>query len=266
MEKIKGTTVELDILEQGKIALVTLNRPEVLNTLNTQLAMDLGKVVDHMKDDETIRAVILTGKGRAFCAGGDLEEFSGAADPKQFLRDLVDIVHKNILKARLMNAPWIAAINGPCFGVGLSLACSCDFRVASEKAKFRVAFTGVGLTPDSSLPYYLPRIVGLTKATEMIMLNDVLSAEEALKIGLLNKVTEQEKVEDDSLSLARKLAEMPTFALGMDKKMLDFCFCQTLEAHLDLERECLGESGGTGDFQEGCRAFFERRKPDFKGR
>jgi 2-(1,2-epoxy-1,2-dihydrophenyl)acetyl-CoA isomerase len=259
------STVELEVFEEGKVALVRLNRPDALNALNTQLAQDLANVVHQLDGDEKVRTVILTGKGRAFCAGGDLAEFREAADPKQFIHDLAGNVHKSVLKMRGMNAPWIAAINGPCFGVGLSLTCCCDLRIASTEAKFSVGFTGVGLSPDSSLLYYLPKIVGLTKATEMTLLNNAFSAEEALQLGLVSRVVVQDKVEEETLEMATKLADMPTLALGMNKRMLDASFCDTLEQHLALELECVSESAGTADFQEGCAAFFERRKPDFKG-
>jgi 2-(1,2-epoxy-1,2-dihydrophenyl)acetyl-CoA isomerase len=260
------STVDLEVIEQGKIALVGLNRPDALNALNTEFAADLGEVVDRLHEDEKIRAVILTGKGRAFCAGGDLAEFRAAPDPRQFIHELAGSVHKSVLKMRGMNAPWVAAINGPCFGVGLSLASCCDLRVASTDATFSVGFTGVGLSPDSSLLYYLPKIVGLTKATEMTLLNMVLSAEEALEIHLVSRITEPEKLAEASFEMAKRLANMPTSALGMDKKMLDASFSDTLEQHLELELGCVSESAGTADFQEGCAAFFERRKPEFKGR
>jgi 2-(1,2-epoxy-1,2-dihydrophenyl)acetyl-CoA isomerase len=258
------STVDLEVVEEG-VALVSFNRPDALNALNTPFAEDFGKVIDQINEEEKIRAVIVTGKGRAFCAGGDLAEFRAATDPKQFLRDLAGSVHKSVLKMRGMNAPWVAAINGPCFGVGLSLACCCDLRIASSEATFRVGFTGVGLAPDSSLLYYLPKIVGLAKAAEMTLLNTALSSENALKMDLVNKVVEPEKLAEEAFAIAKKLANMPTIALGMDKRMLDASFSDTLEQHLELELECLSESAGTADFQEGCAAFFERRKPDFRG-
>ncbi len=257
--------VDVEVVEGGKIALVGFNRPKALNALNTQFAEDLGIALDQLNDEEKIRAVIVTGKGRAFCAGGDLAEFKAAADPKQFLHELAGNVHKSVLKMRGMDAPWVAAINGPCFGVGLSLACCCDLRIASTEATFSVGFTGVGLSPDSSLLYYLPKIVGLAKATEMTLLNTAVSAEKALKIDLVSKVVEPEKLANEAFEIAKKLASMPTIALGMDKKMLDASFTETLEQHLNLELECLSESAGTADFQEGCAAFLERRKADFKG-
>ena len=258
-------TVELEMLEQGKVGLVKFNRPDSLNALNTALAKDFENVVNQVGEAKQIRSVIVTGKGRAFCAGGDLPEFKDAADPKRFLYDLAEKVHLSIIKLRSMKAPWIAAINGPCFGVGLSLACCCDLRIASAKAKFSVAFTGVGLAPDSSLLYYLPKIVGLAKATEMTMLNRVLSAEEALRIDLVTAVAEPENLMEESLAMAKSLAEMPTLALGMDKIMLDAGYCENLEQHLDLELKCISDSASTADFQEGCKAFIERRKPHFTG-
>ena len=261
------STVDLEVVEKGRIGLVGFNRPEALNALNSQFAADLEEVVDKLSGDEKIRAVLVTGRGRAFCAGGDLAEFRAAPDPKEFIHDLAESVHKSVFKIRGMNAPWIAAINGPCFGVGLSLACCCDLRVASTEATFSVGFSGVGLSPDSSLLYYLPKIVGLAKATEMTLLNMALSAEKALQIHLVTQVTEPEKLAAVSFEMAKRLANMPTLALGMDKKMLDASFFDTLEQHLEVELECVSESAGTADFQEGCAAFFfERRKPEFKGR
>ena len=260
------STVDLEVVEQGKIALVGFNRPEALNALNSQFASDLEEVVGKLHKEKKIRAVVVTGRGRAFCAGGDLAEFRAAPDPKKFIHGLARSVHKSVLNIRGMNAPWIAAINGPCFGVGLSLACCCDLRIASTEATFSVGFTGVGLSPDSSLLYFLPKIVGLTKATEMTLLNMALSAEKALEIHLVNRIVEPESLAEDSFEMAKKIANMPTLALGMDKKMLDASFSDTLEQHLDLELECVSESAGTADFQEGCAAFLERRKPEFKGR
>jgi 2-(1,2-epoxy-1,2-dihydrophenyl)acetyl-CoA isomerase len=262
---MEPSTVDVEIMDQGKIALVGLNRPDALNALNPRLAEDLGKAVDQLEEDKDIRAVILMGRGRAFSAGGDLAAFKDATDPRQFLHDLAATMHQSILKIRAMSAPWIAAINGPCFGVGLSAACCCDMRIASANAMFSVGFTGVGLAPDSSLLFYLPKIVGLSKATEMTLLNTVLSAEDAFKAGLVSKVVAAEKLGEESLELAKRLSEMPTVALGMEKAMLDASFHQTLAQHLDLELRCVSKSAGTTDFQEGCEAFFARREPNFRG-
>ncbi len=183
---MKYETIEIEYIKNKSIALLQLNRPEALNTLNFKLASDFVSAIEEIEKNKDVRVVIITGKGKGFSAGGDLSEFKSATEPGQFLYDLADEFHKGIRAIRRMNAPVIAAINGPCFGVGLSLAASCDIRVASTKAKFCFAFTGVGISADSSLPYFLPKIVGLAKATEMAMFNSVLNAQEALEAQLVN--------------------------------------------------------------------------------
>ncbi len=257
--------VELEVVENGSIAIVTLNRPDALNALNMPLSEEFEKVARQVAQDPKVRAAIVTGKGKAFCAGGDLAAFKASKAPGTFLHDLAALFHKAILAIRGMNVPWIAAINGPCFGVGLSLACCCDLRLASVAAKFSVAFTGVGLSPDSSLLYYLPKIVGIAKASELTLLNTSLSAEDALKMNLVTKVSSPEDLMKDTLEVAKKLASMPTRALGMDKRQLDASYSLPLEQHLELELKYVSESATTADFREGCASFFERRKPNFKG-
>jgi 2-(1,2-epoxy-1,2-dihydrophenyl)acetyl-CoA isomerase len=259
-------TVELEILENNTLAVLTMNRPDALNALNMPLAEEMVGAVRRVAQDPAIRAAIVTGKGGAFSAGGDLAAFKASREPGEFLHELASTFHQAVLAIRDMNIPWIAAINGPCFGVGLSLACCCDFRVASQAAKFGVAFTGVGLSPDSGLLYYLPKIVGIAKATEMTLLNTTIAAEEALKENLVNKVFKAEELMKETLDLASTLARMPTRALGMDKKQLDASYTLPLEQHLELELKCVSDSATTADFREGCQAFFERRRPNFEGR
>lgn len=259
------TTVQVEYLDGNSIALVRLNRPEALNALNPPLAEDFVSVVNELKGEPGLRAVVITGNGKAFSAGGDLGAFKAAADAGQFLRDLAGEFHKGISCLRNLEAPSIAAINGACFGVGLSLACACDLRIAVETAKFSVAFTGVGLSPDSGLPYFLPKIVGLSMATELAFLNPVIDTQRAQAINLVNLVTARDVVEE-SLEMARKLAAMPTRALGLVKRLYDASYSLGLEQHLEMQLQCLGESAATEDFREGCAAFFEKRKPHFKGR
>lgn len=263
---MKYETIEVEHIEDGSIALVQLNRPEALNTLNFKLASDFVSAIEEIENNKDIRAVIITGKGKGFSAGGDLAAFKSAQEPGQFLYDLADEFHKGILAIRRMNTPAIAAVNGACFGVGLSLAACCDIRVASTKAKFCFAFTGVGISADSSLPYFLPKIVGLAKATEMAMFNSVLKAREALDVQLVNKVVEPEVLLDEAKTMAIQLAKMPTIALGKIKSLYDHCYSDTLEDHLDKELQYLKETAGTEDFKEGCSAFFEKRAPIFKGK
>ena len=263
---MKYETIEIEYIEKGSIALLQLNRPEVLNTLNFKLASDFVSAIEKIEKNKDIRAVIITGKGKGFSAGGDLTEFKSAMEPGQFLYDLADEFHKGILAIRRMNTPFIAAINGPCFGVGLSLAACCDIRIASTKAKFCFAFTGVGISADSSLPYFLPKIVGLAKATEMAMFNSVLKAQEALDVQLVNKVVEADSLLDEAKTMAVKLSKMPTITLGKIKSLYNHCYSDTLEEHLDKELQYLKETADTEDFKEGCSAFFERRAPIFKGK
>jgi 2-(1,2-epoxy-1,2-dihydrophenyl)acetyl-CoA isomerase len=260
------SAVDLDIVGGGSIAVVTLNRPDALNALNLQEAEELGNIVEALTGEMEVRAVVLTGEGRAFCAGGDLASFREAADPAGFLHDMAVGVHRTVRKIRSMASPWIAAINGPCFGVGLSLACLCDIRIAAENARFRVAFTGVGLAPDTGLLYFLPKIVGLTRAAELALTNPVLSSDEALRIGLVTRVVKPENLMDAALETARGLTRLPPMVLGMERKMLDASYCETLDQHLDRELACVRETGGSADFREGCQAFFEKRSPQFQGK
>ncbi|MFX0098111.1 MAG: enoyl-CoA hydratase/isomerase family protein [Candidatus Hodarchaeota archaeon] len=260
-------TIELEIIEQDSIAIIRLNRPKALNSLNPQLAKDFVEVVNELDGNPNVRAVIVTGNGKAFSAGGDLMAFKSSDNPKQFLYDLAEMFHRGIIKLRNMDAPFIAAINGPCFGVGLSLATACDFRIAVGSAKFSVAFTGVGLAPDSSLPYFLPKIVGISKATEMALLNTTLTAEDALKCGLINGIaSEPENLLEEAKKQAIKLARMPTKALGLVKRMYNDSYCDSLEEHLEKELKAVSATAATEDFQEGCAAFFEKRRPNFKGK
>jgi len=263
---MKYETIEIEYIENKSIALLQLNRPEALNTLNFKLASDFVSAIEGIEKNKDIRAVIITGKGKGFSAGGDLAEFESAIEPGQFLYDLANTFHKGILAIRRMNTPVIAAVNGPCFGVGLSLAVCCDIRIASKKAKFCFAFTGVGISADSSLPYFLPKIVGLAKATEMAMFNSVLNAQEALDVQLVNKVVEANSLLDDAKIMAVKLSKMPTITLGKIKSLYNQCYSDSLEDHLDKELQYLKETAETEDFKEGCSAFFERRAPIFKGK
>jgi len=258
-------TVLLDYVDGKSIAIVRLNRPEALNALNPQLAEDFVSVVNELQAEPELRAVIITGNGKAFSAGGDLGAFKVATDAGQFLQGLAGEFHQGIDTLRNIDAPFVAAINGACFGVGLSLACACDLRLAAETAKFSVAFTGVGLSPDSGLPFFLPRIVGLGVASELAFLNPIIDARQAKAINLVNSVTAGDVVEE-SLNVARKLATMPTRALGLVKRLYDASYTLDLKQHLDLQVECLGKAAATEDFREGCAAFLERRKPGYKGR
>jgi 2-(1,2-epoxy-1,2-dihydrophenyl)acetyl-CoA isomerase len=260
----KHETVNLETLDDGAIAIIRMNRPGAMNALNMQLADDFITVLDKLAAQNGLRAVVVAGNGKAFCAGGDLAAFKASHNPAQFLTGLATRFHESIKRIRTMDAPLVAAIHGPCMGVGLSLACACDFRIAAEGAKFSVAFTGVGLSPDSSLPFFLPRIVGQAMATELAFLNPVIDAKRALELNLVSAVTAGDVVKE-ATDLARKLASMPTKALGAVKRLYDSAFSDSLETHLAKEALSVGETAATADFKEGCAAFFEKRKPNFKG-
>lgn len=256
--------VTVEYVDDGAVAVMRLNRPEALNALNPQLAEDFGRVLDELEGRAGLRAVVLTGNGKAFCAGGDLAAFQQLIEAGQPLGSLAIQFHRSILRLRALAAPFVAAINGPCFGVGLSLACACDFRIAADSAKFSVAFTGVALSPDSGLPWFLPRIVGLGVATELAMLNPIIDAKRAQAINLIMAASAGDVVEE-ALQLARWLAMMPTKALGTVKRLYDAAYTDPLATHLDKEAQWMGDNALTADFQEGAKAFFERRKPVFRG-
>ena len=264
MSKLETIIVEID--ESEHYATIYLNRPEQLNSLNFQLAEDFCSAMEEISNQEKIRCVIITGKGNAFCAGGDLGAFKKADEPDNFLFNLATIFHKGIKILKNMNAPSIAAINGACFGVGLSLACACDLRICSEKAKFGVAFTSVGLSPDSSLTFHLPKIVGLPIANEMAILNRILDAEEAIKYGLVSKVVSEESFIKEVKEMAKKISHGPTMAYGSTRKLFTVSYSNDLESQLNEEIINIKKNAASEDFQEGVSSFFEKRKPNYKGK
>lgn len=264
MSKLKTIIVEIE--ESENYAIIYLNRPDQLNALNFQLAEDFYSALEMIAKNENIRCVVITGNGNAFCAGGDLGAFKKAEEPDNFLFNLATIFHKGIKLLKNINAPSIAAVNGACFGVGLSLACACDLRICSENAKFGVAFTSVGLSPDSSLTFHLPKIVGLPLANEMAILNRMLNAEEAMKYNLVSKVTTDDLLLEEVKGIAKKISHGPTMAYGSTKRLFTMSFSNDLESQLSEEIINIKKNATSEDFQEGVNSFFEKRKPNFKGR
>ncbi len=262
----KLDTILLEVDESEYYAIMYLNRPDQLNALNFQLAEDFCSALEEIAKNEKVRCVIITGKGNTFCAGGDLGAFKKTEEPDNFLFNLATIFHKGIKMLKNINAPSIAAVNGACFGVGLSLACACDVRICSENAKFGVAFTSVGLSPDSSLTFHLPKIVGLPLANEMAILNRMLNAEEAMKFNLVSKVTSEDSLLEEVKGIAKKISHGPTMAYGSTKKLFTASFSNDLESQLSEEIVNIKKNAASEDFQEGVSSFFEKRKPNFKGR
>lgn len=250
--------------EENSVGCISLNRPEVLNSLNGRMARELQGALDYCKNDKEIRSIYLTGIGKAFCAGQDLKE---AIDPEGpgIRRIVAEHYNPVILRIREIEKPVICAVNGVAAGAGANIALSCDVVFAGKSASFIQAFSKIGLIPDSGGTYILPRLIGWQRASAIMMLGDKVSAEQAWQMGMIYKVCPDEILQDESLSVARFLAGMPTKGLGLTKRALNKSFSNSLESQLLLEGELQGEAGNTGDYREGVQAFMEKRKPVFKG-
>ncbi|MGB3635461.1 MAG: enoyl-CoA hydratase-related protein [Rubrobacteraceae bacterium] len=255
--------------KNNSVATLALNRPEVLNAFNGQLHKDLHDALDSAAADDEVRCVVLRGEGRGFSAGADLRgedmkrEGDEAPDLGEYLRKTYS---RTITKITGMEKPVVAVLHGPVYGAGVGLALACDLRVAAESVKFSVAFIKIGLMPDAGVSFFLPRIVGLGKAMEMSMLGSAVEAEEAHRIGLVNKVVTDEALLEEAGALAEHLANMPTRALGRIKQTLNAGFENDLEAALEKEAEGQTFCGHTDDHKEGVAAFIEKRAANFSGR
>jgi len=248
------------------VASVTLNRPDVLNSFNRAMARELHEHLVSLSADPEVRAVFLTGAGRAFCAGQDLAE---ALPRDGVLPDLGDFVRDGynpiVLAIRTMEKPVICAVNGVAAGAGANLAFACDITFASSDATFIQSFAKIGVIPDSGGTFILPRIVGLQRATALTMLAEKVSAAQALEIGLIYKVCEPAALLETAAATARHLATQPTRALGLIKRGFNRSLGVDLATQLDFEEVLQREAGKTADYAEGVRAFIEKRKPAFKG-
>lgn len=246
---------------------ITLNRPDVLNSFNAQMARELRGALEDARADKAVRAVLLTGAGRAFCAGQDLSDVPAStegtpADLGLHLRGTYNALIKAIRKLEL---PVVCAVNGVAAGAGANLAIACDVVLASEGASFIQSFAKVGLIPDSGGTFFLPRIVGLPRATALMMTADKIDARRAYEIGMVYRVCPAETLQEDAMALATQLAQMPTRGLGLTKRALNASLTNDLDAQLDLEADIQTEAGRTHDFAEGVRSFLEKRKPNFTG-
>ena len=244
---------------------ITLNRPDKYHSFVREMALKLQETLDICEKDDEIRSVMITASGKAFCAGQDLTE---ATDPNGINISTIIQEHYNpiILKIRNLNKPVIAAVNGVAAGAGASLALCCDIIVASENASFLQAFSKIGLIPDSGSTYFLPRQVGMQRAAALMMTADPISAHEAEKMGMIYKVYTQDDFEKESWNLVLKLANMPTKALSLTKKLLNSSVENSLEEQLNLEDRYQSVAANTEDFNEGVKAFLEKRKANFKGK
>ena len=253
---------EVEVSREGAVQTITLNRPDVLNALNGAVHAGLRDALGEARDP-AVRAVVLTGAGRGFCAGQDLTEFTQAGDVGATLRATY---HPNVLAIRALEKPVIAAVNGVCAGAGLSLACVCDFRVAADNARFVPGFIGIGLVPDAGGTFFLHRLLGASRAFEWMSSNRGLTAAEAHAWGLVSEVVEADKLAARAAELAAFYAALPTRGVGMTKRLFDHAETATLDEQLEREAQLQAVAAGTDDFREGVAAFLEKREPRFTGR
>ena len=247
------------------VAHITLNRPDAANSINLQMAKDLMEVALRCDEEPAVRAVLISATGKMFCAGGDLGSFAKAGDEVPFLlKQLTTYLHSSISRFARMRAPVIAAINGAAAGAGFSLACAGDLAIASESARFTVAYTRVGLTPDGSSTYYLPRLIGTRRALELMLTNRSLTATEALEWGIVNRVVADDDLAGESQALARSLAAGPSAAFGTLKRLV-LSSGESLESQMELETRAIADIARGADAREGIQAFLEKRRPKFTG-
>jgi 2-(1,2-epoxy-1,2-dihydrophenyl)acetyl-CoA isomerase len=246
----------------GAVLTITLNRPEVYNAFNRDLHAALHEALGEAQD-ASVRCVVVTGAGKGFCAGQDLKEFGQVSG--SIREALEQTYHPNIRLVRALEKPVIAAVNGPAAGAGLSFACACDIRIASDAATFVPGFVGIGLVPDSGGTWFVHRLLGFARSFEWMCANTRLSAAEALDWGLVSEVVSAEGFESRVAELAREWAGRPTLAVGRTKRLFEHAFCASLEDQLALEAELQQASVATADFREGVDAFLEKRPPTFTG-
>jgi len=244
----------------GAVLTITLNRPEVFNAFNAPLHAALREALAEAADP-AVRAVVVTGAGRGFCAGQDLKEF--AEMPESIRQRLEQTYHPNIRAIRALEKPVIAAVNGPCAGAGLSLACACDLRLAADSATFVPGFIGIGLVPDSGGSWFVHRLLGFARAFEWMSSNRKLTAAEAHAWGLVSEVTHD--LPARASELAAEHAARPTRGMGLTKRLFEHAFTASLDEQLELEAALQQEATGTADFAEGVAAFLEKRPPRFTG-
>ncbi len=251
---------------ENKVATLTLNRPEVFNSFNREMALLLQNELDAAEKNPEVRAIIITGNGKAFCAGQDLKEVTSPELNPGFKKILEEHYNPIITRIRSIEKPIIGAINGVAAGAGANIALACDVVIASENASFIQAFSKIGLVPDSAGTFFLPRLIGFQKASALMMLGDKVSAEEAEKLGMVYKVVSSENFVDEVNKTAITLANMPTKALGLTKRLLNNSLKNSLEEQLNMESKLQIESAQSEDYAEGVDAFVNKRKPDFKGK
>ncbi len=250
---------------ENAVARITFNRPQVFNSMHHAMRMEILEALDRCAADEGVRAVYITGTGKAFCAGEDLQEVTDPNGPS--LTEIIGTGYNPmVLKIRNLEKPVVAAVNGVAAGAGANIALACDIVVATESASFTQAFSKIGLIPDSGGTWTLPRLVGMQRAAALMMLSDKVSATEAAAMGMIWKVFPDETFAADSLKLAETLAQMPTRGLALTKQALNHTFSNDFASQAALEDQLQSQAGQTHDYKEGVAAFLEKRKPVFLGK
>ena len=255
--------IKYDIHDQ--VIKIKLSRPDKFNSFNREMALELQEVIDLAEQNENIRALLITGEGKAFCAGQDLAE---AIDPNgPGIKRIVE-EHYNpiVLRIRSIEKPVVCAVNGVAAGAGANIALCCDVVIAAESAKFIQAFSKIGLIPDSGGTFFLPRLIGFQKASALMMLGDKVNASEALNMGMIYKISSDEALQNDSLAIANTLANMPTKGIGFTKRLLNESLFNSFTKQLEREGQIQVDAAATYDYKEGVNAFLEKRKPVFKGK
>ena len=256
-------SIQVEIKDQ--VAKISLNRPEVFNSFNREMAFALQDELKSCASNKEVRAILLTGNGKAFCAGQDLKEVTDPELNPGFKSILEEHYNPIIQLIRSIEKPIVAAVNGVAAGAGANIALACDIVVASEHAAFIQAFSKIGLIPDSAGTYFLPRLIGFQKASALAMLGDKVSAEEAERLGMIYNYFSAESFEEETWKMAAQLAKMPTKALALTKEAFNQSLTNNLEEQLALESKNQIEAASTADYKEGVNAFIEKRKPNFKG-
>lgn len=251
--------------KDGGVGKITLNRPGSYNSFNREMALACQQALDNCANDATIRSVLLTGEGKAFCAGQDLVEVTTPDLHPGFKTILEEHFCPIVKKIRNLEKPVIAAVNGVAAGAGANIALACDLVIASENASFIQAFSAIGLIPDSGGTYFLPRLIGFQKAVALAMTGDKVPAVEAEQMGMIYKVFEADRFMEEAMALAKKLANMPTRGLALTKKAFNRSLSNSFEEQLALENDYQIRASQTEDYHEGVGAFLEKRKPNFKG-
>ena len=249
---------------QNGVCTITLNRPDVFNSFDQNMGRSFQLALDEAAGNRNVRCVVITGTGRAFCAGQDLKEVTSEHSPG-FKVIVEETYNRSVRRICDMEKPVVAAVNGVAAGAGANIALACDFVVAKSSVKFIQAFANIGLIPDSGGTFWLPRLVGMARAKALTMLGSPLVASEAQAMGLIHQAVDDEAFEDAVHALTSKLANMPTRGLGLTKKALHAAMNHDLHAQLKLELDLQFEAAETSDYAEGVQAFLEKRKPQFTG-